>query len=249
LFPPFLHHLIELQGPARPIKTHATVLITRRFDELREKLLRRKLPFRVAPWTDEMPFDRLWVGVTGNNPYYEPSVDGGLVVEVLGYEDWPVAARLPEETWSVPAPQPVDPAPGDIIRIESRGYLVNDLDETLRLLSTNLDWEPDGPVEDVPEEGYRRAHMGFTLANSATVELIQPTRYEGETGRFLATWGPGPFHIRMSVHGLDAKADDLERRGTAFTRVGESRAVAGPRLLVDPAAVEGQRFELVEHAA
>jgi hypothetical protein len=249
LFPPFLHHLIEFQGPARPIKTHATVLITRRFGELMEKLERRKLPFRVAPWSDEMPFDRIWVGVTGNDPYYEPWVDGGLVVEVLGYDSWPVAARLPERTWDVPAPQLVDPAPGELIRITERGMLVRDLDDTLRRLSLHLDWEPAGPVEDFPVEGYRRARMHFGLANSATISLMQPTRYESETGRYLATWGPGAYHIRIAANGLGPKADDLASRGTAFTRLDDRADAGGSLLRVDPDAIGGALVEFVEYQA
>ena len=241
-FPPFLQSLIDFQGPSRPIKTHATVLITRRFGELVRNLVDRRLPFRIAPRSDEMPFDRLWVGVTPENPRYSPAVDGGLVIEVLPVEP----LRMPPETFDVPPPAPRDLKPGDMVRIVAREFLVRDLDSTLRLLSKNLDWEPAEAVETFAEEGYRRARMSFTLSHSAVVDLIEPTRWDGETGRYLHVWGPGPYTIRIAVHDLDAKAADLERRGTRFTRFAPSPAVDGPRLRVDPRDLGGALFELVE---
>ncbi|MGH7855935.1 MAG: lactoylglutathione lyase, partial [Candidatus Binatia bacterium] len=188
-FPAFLQSLIDFQGPARPMKTHATVLVTRRFDELVEKLMRRRLPFRIAPRSEEMPFDRLWVGVTPENPRYSPVVDGGLVIEVLPIEP----LQMPAETFATPPPAPRDLKPGDMVRIMSRSFLVRDLDETLELLSTNLDWEPAGAVEVFEEEGFRRARMSFALPHSAAVELIEPIRWDSETGTYLNTWGPGPY--------------------------------------------------------
>jgi Glyoxalase/Bleomycin resistance protein/Dioxygenase superfamily len=242
LFGPFLQHMAKIQGEPRPMKTHAMVLITRRLAELEEKLARRKLPFRVAPIEEGLPFDRIWVGVKGNDPYYEPSVDGGLCIEFME----PGPLQLPEATWDVPPPSPTDPAPGETIRIVSRGYLVEDLEDVVRRLSLNLDWEPDGPIEDVPEEGYRRARMQLELPHGAAIELIQPTKYDCLPGRFLATWGPGIYHTRIAVSGLDAKAADLDGRGTRWSEMPESRAVAGRRLRVEPNDVEGMVFEFVE---
>ncbi len=242
LFAPYLDHLAEYQGRARPMKTHATVLITRELPELMEKLARRKLPFRVAPLDDAMPWDRVWLGVTGDDPRYEPSVDGGLIVEVMA--DWPL--QLPDATWSKPPPLPRDPGPGEYVRVQSRGVLVQDVEETVRLLSLNLDWEPLGSIESVPEEGYRRATMGFTMPHSATVEILQPTHYDCAPGRYLATWGPGPYHVRLAVHGLEARADDLATRGVRFDWMPESRAVEGRRLRIHPDELDGALFELVE---
>ena len=242
MFKAYLHNLAEIQGPARPMKAHAMVLISRRLPELLEKLVRRKLPFRVAPIADGLPFDRLWVGVTPNDLYYEPDVDGGLFIEVME----PGPLQLPEDTWAVPAPGPNEPGEGDMIRIVSRGYLVEDLDDTVRRLSLNLDWEPAGPIEDVPEEGYRRARMHFELAHGADVELIQPTRYECMAGRFLATWGPGPYFTRIAVHGLEARREILEAHGTRTLDMPVSRVVEGGRFLAHPDDLAGMRFEFVE---
>src|SRR5271155_4912260 len=242
LFGPYLKHLSEVQGLARPMKSHAMVLISRSVPEIFEKLKRRKVPFRVAPIDSGLEFDRLWIGVTGADVHYDPRFDGGLYIEMME----PGPLQLPPDTWADPPPVPSDPTPGDYVRIVSRGYLVEDLDETLRSLSMYLDWEPAGEVEHIAEEGYLRARMELNLPHGATVELIQPTRYECYSGRFVATWGPGVYHTRIAVNGLDARAALLAERGTGVEEMPESTAVAGRRLRVDPSSVGGALFELVE---
>lgn len=245
MFHDFLESLKAYQGAHRPMLTHSIVLTlpSARLSVLVDKLVRRKQRFRLAQITPDMPFDRLWLGVTPEDPRYEPSVDGGLCIEVMANEP----LQLPAETFAVPAPQVVDPQPGQMIRVSARGYLVRDLDDTLRRVSANLDWEPVGPVQALGEEGYRKATMGFGLANSATLDVIEATKWSSDAGRYLHAWGPGPYYIRIAVHGLQAKAEDLRARGTRFTWVESSQAVGGRSLIrVDPADVRGQVFEFHE---
>lgn len=239
----FLESLADFQGEQRPIKTHSLVLITDRLDDLVSRLTRRRLRFRIAPMTPEMPWVRLWVGVTPEDPRYEPSVDGGLCVEVLPVDP----LQMPAETFTSPPPEPRDPEPGEMIRVTARGVLVRDLDDTLRRLSANLDWEPAGPVEHLRREGYRRARMAFTLAHSACVDILEPTQWNSEAGYYLHNWGPGPYYTRISVHDLEAKADDLRSRGTAYTLIPESETVGSGKLIrVDSRALDGALFEFQE---
>lgn len=246
MFHDFLESLRDFQGRHRPMVTHSIVLTCHgaKFDLLVEKLMRRRLRFRMAQRTPDMPFDRLWLGVTPEDPHYEPSVDGGLCIEVMPIEP----LQLPPEAFATPAPQARDPKPGDMIRVSSRGYIVRNLDETLRRLSANLDWEPEGPVEALTREGYRRATMGFTLPNSASLDVIEATRWNGEAGVYLNSWGPGPYYIRIAVHGLAAKAEDLKARGTRFSWIEESEAVDGkPLIRVDPSELRGQLIEFEDY--
>ncbi len=245
MFHDFLESLRDYQGRHRPMVTHSIVLALKgaKFDLLVEKLMRRRLRFRMAQRTADMPFDRLWLGCTPEDPHYEPSVDGGLCIEVMPMEP----LQMPADTFATPAPQARDPKPGDMIRVTSRGYIVRDLDETLRRVSANLDWEPEGPVETLVREGYRRATMEFTLPNSATLDVIEATRWSGEAGVYLNSWGPGPYYIRIAVNGLKAKAEDLTARGVRFQWIEESEAVDGKSLIrVDPAELRGQLFEFEE---
>ncbi|TDV72599.1 lactoylglutathione lyase [Pseudomonas sp. LP_7_YM] len=245
LFHDFLESLKAFQGRHRPMITHSIVLAIHgdKFNALVQKLMERRLPFRMAQRTEEMPFDRLWLGVTPENPVYEPSVDGGLCIEIMPMEP----LQMPADTFAQPPVQPRDPKPGDMIRVTARGFLVRDLDQTLRRCAANLDWEPSGAVQTLQEEGYRRARMGFSLANSATLDIIEATRWDSEAGVYLNSWGPGPYYIRIGVHGLEAKAEDLRARGTAFKWIEASEAVGGkPLIRIDPRELDGQLFEFEE---
>lgn len=245
MFHEFLESLKDYQGRHRPMVTHSVVLSLQgaKFDLLIEKLMRRRLRFRMARRTPDMPFDRMWLGCTPEDPRYRPDVDGGLCIEVMPIEP----LQLPSDTFSTPAPQPRDPKPGEMVRVTGRGFLVRDLDATLRCCSANLDWEPEGPVELLAREGYRRATMGFNLASSATLDVIEATRWNGEAGTYLNAWGPGLWYIRIAVNGLEAKAEDLKERGTRFTWVQESEAVGGKALIrIDPEQMRGQVIEFHE---
>lgn len=245
MFPVYLHSLEEFQGHSRPIKTHAIVIVIEDLGPLIERLEARRQPFRLAQITPEMPFDRLWVGCTPERPVYDPSVDGGLCIEVM-----PLAPlQMPAEAFSNPPPEPRGLAEGDMVRVVGRGFLVRDLDDVLRRVSENMGFEPSGPVEELQGEGYKRAKMGFKLATSASLDIIQPTRWDTPTGRYLHNWGPGPHYIRISVNGLAAKADRLKSDGVAFEWVDHSEAAGGPMIRVDPAELDGAIFEFVEHRA
>lgn len=246
MFPVFLKSLEEFQGVFRPIKTHATVIVTEDLGLLIERLERRRLPFRLAQITPEMPFDRLWVGCTPENPVYDPSVDGGLCIEVM-----PLAPlQMPEAAFANPPPQPRELKEGDMVRVVNRGFLVRDLDDTLRRLSANMDFNPRGPVALLNKEGYRVARMAFELPNSASLDVIQPTQWDSLAGRYIHNWGPGPYYIRTSVYGLKAKAEELKSKGVRFDWVEESEAADGGSIIrIDPAELDGAIFEFVEHKA
>ena len=72
MFHEFLESLKDFQGRHRPMLTHSIVLATHsaKFDALMEKLMRRRLRFRMAQRTPAMPFDRMWMGVTPEDPHY-----------------------------------------------------------------------------------------------------------------------------------------------------------------------------------
>jgi hypothetical protein len=192
--------------------------------------------------TPDMPWERLWIGVTPERPTYDASWDAGLCVEVLPM--WPL--QMPDAVSA--APDPVDPLPGSLVRVVGKEFLVRDLNEAVRALSSNLGWEPVGPTESFPVEGFRRARFGFNFPHSAVVDMIEPTRWDSPCGRYLHSWGPGPYTIRIAVHRLDAKLDDLADRGTAFVLLEETAAV-GRRLQIDPAELGGVLIELVEFEA
>ncbi|WP_109526640.1 MULTISPECIES: VOC family protein [Nocardia] len=241
MFPIYLHSLEEFQGPTRPIKTHATVLITDDLEGMVQRLHERKVPFRVARLTPEMPFDRIWLGCRPEDPRYRPEIDGGLCVEIMAAGP----LQLPDAAYDVPPPEPRHPRPTDLVRVVARGFLVRDLHDVLSRLRANLDWEPV-TIEEFPDEGLRRARMGFALGHSGTLDLIEPTKWATDEGRYLYNWGPGPYYIRLSAIDLDAKEKDLAERGTRFSRITLGSA-GGELLRIDPDELDGALIEIVAH--
>jgi hypothetical protein len=217
---------VALQGP-RPVYTHATVFGTRNFSGVVAQLRANGTRHRVDPVTAELPFPRLFVGMTAEEPTtYEPGVDGGLFVEIVPLDV--VGAR--------PAPAGVHP-PGTMVRIVARTFLVDDLDATLTALRRSLGWPDGAAVEEGPDG--RRATLVPTLPTSASLELVEPTA--GRLGEFFGRYGPGPHAIRIGVHGLEVKLDELRARGVRHHVVGP-----GPTVEVDPDALGGIVVELCE---
>lgn len=242
LFHDHLKGLERFQGHHRPMLTHSIVLVTWRekLEALIQRLHERKARFRLAQRTPEMTFDRLWLGVTPEDLQYEPSVDGGLCIEFIPLEP----TLMPEEAFQVPPPRVADPKPGELLRVTARGFIVRDLGFTTDRLAENLEWEPDS-VEHLPGEGYRRARMGFAIGHSATLDVIEPTRWDSPSGLYLHNWGPGPYFTRLGVFDLAAKAEQLREQGIGFVWVPESDAVGGaPLIRIDPQELDGQVFEL-----
>jgi hypothetical protein len=242
VFEPHLESLAAFQGEFRPMKTHSITVAYNDIAELIERLTRKKLRFRIAPLDEYLPFERVWTGVTPQDPRYLPDVDGGMMFEF--HPGWPLGH--PAETYEEPYPEPEDPAPGEMIRLVARSMLTADLDESLQRLADNLDWEPTGPVRVFEDEGIKCATLGFNLQHSGTIDLVEPTRWACDTGKFIATWGPGPYYTRIAVNGLDAKAADLDERGTTYTWMPESETVGGRRIQVDPEQLDGKLIEFVE---
>ncbi len=245
LFHDFLESLKDFQGHHRPMITRSIVLALHgdKFDALVDKLMRRRLPFRMAQRTPEMPFDRLWLGATPEQPYYQPTVDGGLCIEIMPTEP----LQMPPETYQLPPMQPRDLKPGDMVRVTARGFLVRDLDETLRKVSINLDWEPAGRSR---ASAAKVTAVRVWVSPCRTVPLSMCSKRPTGTptpATTSITGGQVPYYIRIGVNDLAAKAEDLRSRGTRFQWIESSEAVGGRALIkIDPQELNGQVFEFEE---
>jgi hypothetical protein len=226
----YTRETIAVQGN-RPIRTHATVTASSEFGEVIERVRRSGARHRVDPVTEANPFSRLWLGVTEDDPAGYRGEE--LFLEVVETQ----SLMLKPETYQDPPPLPDNPAPGQMIRIVSRGYLLTDLDAYLKRLANELEWEPPRSVENVPGLG-RRAQMIFGIGHSATLYLLEPAS-ESDAGRFIARWGPGPYSVRIAVNDLDAKADALREKGVSFSRDDSI-------LRIEPTPTLGTVLELVE---
>jgi hypothetical protein len=228
---PHMQAIFDAHGD-RPAKAHSTPISVPDVDTLVERLARRGARFRLDPPIPELPLARLWIGVTADEPArYLPGSDAGLRLEFLptsglGLPPGMAAGRVPGH----------GKADGEFTRVLARLFVTDDVSVTCRTLAANFDWEPVSLTGG-------RASFGFDVRLSGHVEVIEPSAASPERS-VLDRWGPGPYGIRLGVRGLDAKADDLRRRGTRFDRV--ERADVGCVLLIDPVQTAGTQFEIVE---
>lgn len=221
---PFLPNLLAAQG-RRPWKTHGNELATSSIDAVIAGLEANGCRFHTMPGEEDYPFLRLWLGWTSEDPgAYRPDVDGGLMFEICETD-----SLLQGPAWWETRPDPAL-APGSMIRVVRRSWIVEDLHGSLAAIERNLGWRPRfGPTSD-PGAGCHRAVLGFAHPRSAELELLEPVA-AGEVRDSLEAWGPGSWTIQIGVNDLAAKAEDLRRRGTKFdTRESER---AGPVLRVD----------------
>jgi hypothetical protein len=237
--------LAALQGD-RPLKSHGSPIASSAVAELIERVRSQGQRHWVQPPSDAFPFLRLWMGITADDlAGYRPSADGGLMIEVVDT----ATLMLPPEVFTPTGDtvDTVDLQPGDMARTAARCFLVHDLNRVLEPLADTFTWEPElGP--EAGDDGSRRAQLGFELAPSAHIELLEPPAESAE-GRFLDAWGPGVWSIRIAVRDLGAKGDDLRARGTPFTAVRTGYEQPDTVLRVDMAATPGCLFEFVEAAA
>ncbi|MGO4385517.1 VOC family protein [Specibacter sp. RAF43] len=229
----YVQERIAAQGD-RLVRTHATVLAGD-IDEVLEHLRRNKVRHRVTAPGPELDFPRVWVGVTAEDPLgYDAEVDAGLLLEVVPTSH----SGLPLDFASVAG---TSAAPGEIVRVSSRRFLVADLDTSLSALEDNLGLEPSA-ITHAPDG--RSARIRFSIGTSADIELVQPSTADSRLGRYLARWGTGPHAIVLEVRGLEEFADGAQERGIHLNRI--ENGDGSSRLATRARETCGVPFEFVE---
>ncbi|MDT3440589.1 MULTISPECIES: hypothetical protein [unclassified Pseudofrankia] len=153
--------------------------------------------------------DRFYLGGHPASRTYDPTADAGLFIEATKSGH----LGLPDDTFQAPADIPPGVQPETMVRMVAREYLVKNLDTTLAALDRNLRWTPSSVAN---EDGHRRAVMPFSTPRSTRLELVEPTG-PGRVGDAYEQLGPGAWTIRIAVVDVDAKAKDLNERGTPHT--------------------------------
>ena len=169
---------------SRSAKTHSTVLTIATGEQVVDQLRRRHVRFMEEVADENFPFSRVWLGLSDDDSFYDPSADGGLMIELI-----------PTDGLNIPR-QPRNDAPegvkeGEMLRIEARRFMVHDLDETLRALDRNLGLVPAGTVV-TGKSGYRKALFVFDYDAGATLELLEPSGDSGEVGAYYEDGARGP---------------------------------------------------------
>jgi hypothetical protein len=227
---------MKVQVEGRPVKTHATVFVTRTFPDVIANMEAKRLRYFNMPDPGDglarcFPgIESFDVGTPQNE--YDPAADGGLFLEIISWEGTTLATRdvIPHAA-----------SEGGITRVVARSYLVTDIDQTLRQLDEILQWDEARKTPSQCNSG-RYATLQPLMRASAALELVEPAG--GRQGEFLSRWGAGPHAIRLGVHGLSAKAKDLRERNTGFSH---AETPAGePVLLVEESDLDGIIVEFVE---
>jgi len=225
------------ETPLRPVIQHATIIHTTDIAALVERMRSLGLRHRFDEPSAMIPKPRLWIGYGSDkaDPWYQPSVDGGLKLEFGQYVEGAAGVRPSAGASSV-----------DISGLEASMFLVNDVHASAAILERNFEWEPI----DVTTRGDALvARFGFSDKDSAYVELISPRDADTFSGRHLADWGAGPYFRRMTCTDLDGRAEVLRAHGVEVTR-GTSLDGSGRRaIFVLGGQVFSSAFELVEPAA
>lgn len=209
-----LPHMPELFGlqQDRPSRTHGTVFATATMDEHITAVQELGTRHWLDAANDDYPHHRLWIGVTEEEKgRWIPGDDGGLLIELVEYGILgpKVGASLHE-----PDPTPWDDlAPEALVRVRARRWLVSDLGESRRRLAQHVGIDSSAPVA---AKGLTWSRIIPRHPRSATVDLIEPAPNTSDSD-LVRKWGSVPDRIVIEVCNLDAKAQDLARRGTPVT--------------------------------
>jgi hypothetical protein len=233
----YLPEIAAAQGD-RPVRNHSTVVSTGNLDATVARLEATGGHFRLDPPKADMPFPRLWVGFSVDDPgVYDPGTDGGLRIEILPH----AALAMPDPDVAA-RPVPLDA--GAPVRIVARTMLVEDLDPVLAAVETHLGWRPTTDREG--SDRARRARFEFSYPDSAVLEVVQP-QPASEEGKFLASWGPGPFSIRIAVNDVHALQRHLVAEGVPLEELPPIGHGEKHRLFRPPVSALGTAFEFVDN--
>lgn len=238
---PGQRHVFDLQGD-RPMKTHATVFSVPDVEPYVQRVADLNAPYAYDPGTGNTAFPKLFVGITREPPAYDPRFDAGLFVEIV--PTWSMRLR-PEIEDPPTTPNVPEGAPA---RVASRSYLVDDLDDAVRVIEQTFGWEPVAPVRRSESDGAMTATYAGRLRSSAAFELLQPVAATGPVADHYAAHGAGAYRITLAVNGLDAAGRALADRGVGFS-LDEGAGADPARIRVDPAALDGLVFDLVDFSA
>jgi hypothetical protein len=226
------------QAERRPVKTHATVFVTKTFPEVVANLNKKGLRHFDMPASGDglarcfLGIESLESGTLQNE--YDPAVDASLFVEIISWEGTALSTRKTIQQ---------ELSDDSVTRVVARCYLIPDIDQALHRLGEILHWDE---ARKKPLEGAsgRYTSLQPLISTSAALELLEPRGIASRYGEFFSKWGVGPHAIRFGVRSLEAKEKDLRSRRTGFSY---SETPAGqPVLLVDESALDGIIVEFVE---
>jgi methylmalonyl-CoA/ethylmalonyl-CoA epimerase len=129
------------------------------------------------------------------------------------------------------------------VRVDHIGIAVPNILDALRT------WEPTlgvsaGAVEDVASQGVR---VAFLDAETAHIELIEPTSPTSGVAKFLSTRGGGIHHVAFAVPSVNQALAEAESRGLRLIDKTARPGARGRRVgFAHPSTFGGVLVEFVE---
>lgn len=240
-----LRHARDEQGD-RPMKTHATVVAVSDIPSHLARLDAAGIPYRYSPASDFMPFDRLWIGQSGDEAKgeigYDPKHDCGMWIELLSaapLHDLP-HMQIPQPSAAEVATGSSDTRAPGFLRVVSRSFLVDDLDKAVATVERTLGWKPSHTGHEAASTCRVAAYSGNT-PGGASLEMLQPEP-GSDAAVHMGRFGAGAYRITLGVGDLQERAARIERKGVPVQWL----ATTGQqRLRLDPAAMNGLILEMV----
>jgi len=130
-----------------------------------------------------------------------------------------------------------------IKRISHVGFVVRDLDETLKLYERVFGLKPS-VVKDAMDGKVR---IAFVPVGDGEIELIQPLDPTIPLGRFLQTHGQGIHHISLTTDDIDSDVNRMRSEGVTFDALKPRVGAHGVRIIfTTPETTGAVPFELCE---
>lgn len=232
---------ISAQRLDRPIVTHVHCLSTPAVEDI--PTIAAMLRSRSVPHLTRMK--NVYIGLVEEDNgriHYDPEADAGT------YLEFAPSVQTDFPGFVLPPTLPDDPEiaviePGTLVRPVARTQIVRSAQRIVDRYRWMLDWPEEGDLDFVDGDGQRSIVFRPNNALSAVWELVEPTRPDSRAGRMLERFDEGPWAIRLGVFGLDAKLEDLDRRGTRWREIAPAPSGAR-RVELNRYDLHGVAFEL-----
>jgi hypothetical protein len=232
---------ISAQRLDRPIVTHVHCLSTPAEEDIH--VIVDMLRSRGVPHLTRMK--NVYIGLIEEDDgriRYDPDADAGT------YLEFAPSVQTDFPGFVLPPTLPPDPevavlAAGTLVRPVARTQIVQSAQRIVDRYRWMLDWPQDGDLDYVEGDGQRSIVFRPNNPLSAVWELVEPTRPDSRAALMLERFGEGPWAIRLGVFGVDAKLEDLDRRGTGWREIGPAPSGAR-RVQLNRYDLHGVAFEL-----
>jgi catechol 2,3-dioxygenase-like lactoylglutathione lyase family enzyme len=89
-------------------------------------------------------------------------------------------------------------------------YVVRDIDAMLAYMEKNFGLKPDH------RESSKKQHEAYYNIGETQLQILQPLDPDSDASKFLASHGPGVYHVAWGVDDIRTLTHDLAAKGNKF---------------------------------